>query len=90
MGTVNVKTESTEAVSSETQVLATAINDIVSGKPVVLRSSLALIERMLIQRALEYHRFDHSEAATMCGLSEARLRHRLRKYGLVGVMDGED
>lgn len=73
-----------ELVDEKTEVVK-MINNVLQGQEFVLDKSLDIIERGIIERALEKFGFNQSRAATFLGMTEQTLRYKLKRLGIVSV-----
>jgi DNA-binding NtrC family response regulator len=51
----------------------------------VLDKSLDIIEKGIIERALDKFGFNQSRAATFLGMTEQTLRYKLKRLGIVSL-----
>jgi DNA-binding NtrC family response regulator len=73
-----------ELVDEKTEVVK-MINNVLQGQEFILDKSLDLIEKGIIERALEKFGFNQSRAATFLGMTEQTLRYKLKRLGIVSV-----
>jgi DNA-binding NtrC family response regulator len=73
-----------ELVDEKTEVVK-MINNVLHGQEFILDKSLDLIEKGIIERALEKFGFNQSRAATFLGMTEQTLRYKLKRLGVVSV-----
>jgi len=62
--------------------VAKMINNILEGRGFSLGKSLDIIEKRIIERALERFGFNQSRAAAFLGLNEQTLRYKLKRLGI--------
>lgn len=58
------------------------INNVISGQEFVLDNSLDVIEKGIIERALERFGFNQSRAASFLGMTEQTLRYKLKRLAI--------
>jgi DNA-binding NtrC family response regulator len=73
-----------ELVDEKTEVVK-MINNVLQGREFMLDKSLDIIEKGIIERALEKFGFNQSRAATFLGMTEQTLRYKLKRLGIVSV-----
>ena len=73
-----------ELVDEKTEVVK-MIGNVLNGKEFILDKSLDLIEKGIIERALEKFGFNQSRAAMFLGMTEQTLRYKLKRLGVVKV-----
>jgi len=73
-----------ELVDEKTEVVK-MINNIVSGQEFVLDKSLDVIEKGIIERALERFGFNQSRAAQFLGMTEQTFRYKLKRLGIASA-----
>jgi DNA-binding NtrC family response regulator len=73
-----------ELVDEKTEVVK-MINNVLQGQEFILDKSLDLIEKGIIERALEKFGFNQSRAATFLGMTEQTLRYKLKRLGIVSL-----
>jgi DNA-binding NtrC family response regulator len=73
-----------ELVDEKTEVVKMIAN-IESGQDFVLDKSLDLIEKGIIERALNRFGFNQSRAANFLGMTEQTLRYKLKRLGIVSA-----
>ncbi len=71
-----------ELVDEKTEVVK-MINNIATGQDFVLDKSLDLIEKGIIERALQKFGFNQSKAAGFLGMTEQTLRYKLKRLSIV-------
>lgn len=71
-----------ELTDEKTEVVK-MINNILTGQEFEINKSLDIIERGIVERALERFGFNQSKAAQFLGMTEQTLRYRLKRLGLV-------
>jgi DNA-binding NtrC family response regulator len=71
-----------ELVDEKTEVVK-MINNIVAGQDFVLDKSLDVIEKGIIERALQRFGFNQSKAAGFLGMTEQTLRYKLKRLNIV-------
>ncbi len=71
-----------ELVDEKTEVVK-MINNIVTGQDFVLDKSLDVIEKGIIERALQKFGFNQSKAAGFLGMTEQTLRYKLKRLNIV-------
>jgi DNA-binding NtrC family response regulator len=70
-----------ELVDEKTEVVK-MINNVVAGKEFILDKSLDLIEKGIIERALNRFGFNQSRTANFLGMTEQTLRYKLKRLGI--------
>lgn len=70
-----------ELVDEKTEVVK-MINNVVSGREFILDKSLDLIEKGIIERALNRFGFNQSRTANFLGMTEQTLRYKLKRLGI--------
>jgi DNA-binding NtrC family response regulator len=70
-----------ELVDEKTEVVK-MINNVVAGQEFILDKSLDLIEKGIIERALNRFAFNQSRTANFLGMTEQTLRYKLRRLGI--------
>ncbi|HTX17979.1 MAG TPA: sigma 54-interacting transcriptional regulator [Bacteroidota bacterium] len=70
-----------ELVDEKTEVVK-MINNIIAGQEFILDRSLDMIERGIIERALDRFGLNQSKAAQFLGMTEQTLRYKLRRLGI--------
>lgn len=73
-----------ELVDEKTEV-AKMISNIVAGQEFVLDKSLDVIEKGIIERALERFGFNQSRAAAFLGMTEQTFRYKLKRLGIASA-----
>jgi DNA-binding NtrC family response regulator len=73
-----------ELVDEKTEVVK-MINNIVAGQEFVLDKSLDMIEKGIIERALERFGFNQSKAAQFLGMTEQTFRYKLKRLGIASA-----
>jgi two-component system response regulator PilR (NtrC family) len=73
-----------ELVDEKTEVVK-MINNIVAGQEFVLDKSLDVIEKGIIERALERFGFNQSKAAQFLGMTEQTFRYKLKRLGIASA-----
>ncbi len=73
-----------ELVDEKTEVVK-MINNIATGQDFVLDKSLDLIEKGIIERALQKFGFNQSKAAGFLGMTEQTLRYKLKRLSIVSA-----
>ena len=73
-----------ELIDEKTEVVK-MINNIVNGQEFILDRSLDMIEKGIIERALERFGLNQSKAAQFLGMTEQTLRYKLRRLGIASV-----
>jgi len=73
-----------ELLDEKTEVVK-MINNILQGQEFVLDKSLDIIEKGIIERALEKFGFNQSRAAMFLGMTEQTLRYKLKRLGIASV-----
>jgi DNA-binding NtrC family response regulator len=73
-----------ELVDEKTEVVK-MINNIATGQDFVLDKSLDLIEKGIIERALNKFGFNQSKAAGFLGMTEQTLRYKLKRLSIVSA-----
>ncbi|MDH3252652.1 MAG: sigma 54-interacting transcriptional regulator [Ignavibacteria bacterium] len=73
-----------ELVDEKTEVVK-MINNIMSGQEFVLDRSLDVIEKGIIERALERFGFNQSRAAQFLGMTEQTFRYKLKRLGIASA-----
>jgi DNA-binding NtrC family response regulator len=71
-----------ELVDEKTEVVK-MINNIVNGQDFVLDKSLDMIEKGIIERALNKFGFNQSKAAGFLGMTEQTLRYKLKRLNII-------
>ncbi len=71
-----------ELVDEKTEVVK-MINNIVTGQDFVLDKSLDVIEKGIIERALQKFGFNQSKAAIFLGMTEQTLRYKLKRLNII-------
>jgi DNA-binding NtrC family response regulator len=71
-----------ELTDEKTEVVK-MINNILTGQEFEINKSLDIIERGIVERALERFGFNQSKAAQFLGMTEQTLRYRLKRLGLI-------
>jgi DNA-binding NtrC family response regulator len=71
-----------ELTDEKTEVVK-MINNILTGQEFEINKSLDIIERGIVERALERFGFNQSKAAQFLGMTEQTLRYRLKRLGIV-------
>lgn len=71
-----------ELVDEKTEIVK-MIENIESGQDFVLDKSLDMIEKGIIERALQKFGFNQSKAAGFLGMTEQTLRYKLKRLGIV-------
>jgi DNA-binding NtrC family response regulator len=71
-----------ELTDEKTEVVR-MINNILTGQEFEINKSLDIIERGIVERALERFGFNQSKAAQFLGMTEQTLRYRLKRLGIV-------
>ncbi len=70
-----------ELTDEKTEVVK-MINNVISGQEFVLDNSLDVIEKGIIERALERFGFNQSRAALFLGMTEQTLRYKLKRLAI--------
>jgi DNA-binding NtrC family response regulator len=70
-----------ELVDEKTEVVK-MINNIMGGQEFILDKSLDVIEKGIIERALERFGFNQSKAAQFLGMTEQTFRYKLKRLGI--------
>jgi len=70
-----------ELTDEKTEVVK-MINNILTGQEFEINKSLDIIERGIVERALERFGYNQSKAAQFLGMTEQTLRYRLKRLGL--------
>jgi DNA-binding NtrC family response regulator len=73
-----------ELVDEKTEVVK-MINNIMAGQEFVLDRSLDVIEKGIIERALEKFGFNQSKAAQFLGMTEQTFRYKLKRLGIASA-----
>jgi DNA-binding NtrC family response regulator len=73
-----------DLVDEKTEVVK-MINNVLQGQEFILDKSLDIIEKGIIERALEKFGFNQSRAATFLGMTEQTLRYKLKRLGIASV-----
>jgi len=73
-----------ELVDEKTEVVK-MINNIVAGQDFILDKSLDVIEKGIIERALERFGFNQSKAALFLGMTEQTFRYKLKRLGIASA-----
>ncbi len=73
-----------ELVDEKTEVVK-MINNIVAGQEFILDKSLDVIEKGIIERALERFGFNQSKAALFLGMTEQTFRYKLKRLGIASA-----
>jgi DNA-binding NtrC family response regulator len=73
-----------ELIDEKTEVVK-MINNIINGQEFILDRSLDMIEKGIIERALERFGLNQSKAAQFLGMTEQTLRYKLRRLGIASV-----
>jgi DNA-binding NtrC family response regulator len=73
-----------ELVDEKTEVVK-MINNIMAGQEFVLDRSLDVIEKGIIERALERFGFNQSKAAQFLGMTEQTFRYKLKRLGIASA-----
>ena len=73
-----------ELVDEKTEV-AKMISNIIAGQEFVLDKSLDVIEKGIIERALERFGFNQSRAASFLGMTEQTFRYKLKRLGIASA-----
>ena len=73
-----------ELLDEKTEVVK-MINNVLQGQEFILDKSLDIIERGIIERALEKFGFNQSRAAMFLGMTEQTLRYKLKRLGVASV-----
>ena len=73
-----------ELVDEKTEVVK-MINNIMSGQEFVLDKSLDVIEKGIIERALDRFGFNQSKAAAFLGMTEQTFRYKLKRLGIASA-----
>jgi DNA-binding NtrC family response regulator len=73
-----------ELVDEKTEVVK-MINNIIAGQEFVLDRSLDVIEKGIIERALERFGFNQSRAAQFLGMTEQTFRYKLKRLGIASA-----
>ncbi len=71
-----------ELTDEKTEVVK-MINNILTGQEFEINKSLDIIERGIVERALERFGFNQSKAAQFLGMTEQTLRYRLKRLGII-------
>ena len=71
----------TELTDEKTEVVK-MINNVISGQEFVLDNSLDVIEKGIIERALDRFGFNQSRAASFLGMTEQTLRYKLKRLAI--------
>jgi DNA-binding NtrC family response regulator len=71
----------TELTDEKTEVVK-MINNVISGQEFVLDNSLDVIEKGIIERALDRYGFNQSRAASFLGMTEQTLRYKLKRLAI--------
>lgn len=70
-----------ELTDEKTEVVK-MINNVISGQEFILDNSLDVIEKGIIERALERFGFNQSRAASFLGMTEQTLRYKLKRLAI--------
>jgi DNA-binding NtrC family response regulator len=70
-----------ELTDEKTEVVK-MINNVISGQEFVLDNSLDVIEKGIIERALDRYGFNQSRAASFLGMTEQTLRYKLKRLAI--------
>jgi DNA-binding NtrC family response regulator len=70
-----------ELTDEKTEVVK-MINNVISGQEFVLDNSLDVIEKGIIERALDRFGFNQSRAASFLGMTEQTLRYKLKRLAI--------
>jgi DNA-binding NtrC family response regulator len=70
-----------ELTDEKTEVVK-MINNIITGQEFILDSSLDIIEKGIIERALDRFGFNQSRAASFLGMTEQTLRYKLKRLAI--------
>jgi DNA-binding NtrC family response regulator len=73
-----------ELVDEKTEVVK-MINNIMAGQEFILDRSLDVIERGIIERALDKFGFNQSKAAQFLGMTEQTFRYKLKRLGIASA-----
>lgn len=73
-----------ELVDEKTEVVK-MINNIMAGQEFVLDKSLDVIEKGIIERALDRFGFNQSKAAQFLGMTEQTFRYKLKRLGIASA-----
>jgi len=73
-----------ELVDEKTEVVK-MINNIVAGQEFILDKSLDMIEKGIIERALDRFGFNQSKAALFLGMTEQTFRYKLKRLGIASA-----
>ena len=73
-----------ELVDEKTEVVK-MINNIMAGQEFILDRSLDVIEKGIIERALEKFGFNQSKAAAFLGMTEQTFRYKLKRLGIASA-----
>ena len=73
-----------ELVDEKTEVVK-MINNIIAGQEFVLDKSLDMIEKGIIERALDRFGFNQSKAAQFLGMTEQTFRYKLKRLGIASA-----
>lgn len=73
-----------ELVDEKTEVVK-MINNIMAGQEFILDRSLDVIEKGIIERALERFGFNQSKAAQFLGMTEQTFRYKLKRLGIASA-----
>jgi DNA-binding NtrC family response regulator len=73
-----------ELVDEKTEVVK-MINNIVAGQEFVLDKSLDMIEKGIIERALDRFGFNQTKAAQFLGMTEQTFRYKLKRLGIASA-----
>jgi DNA-binding NtrC family response regulator len=73
-----------ELVDEKTEVVK-MINNIMAGQEFILDKSLDVIEKGIIERALERFGFNQSKAASFLGMTEQTFRYKLKRLGIASA-----
>ena len=73
-----------ELVDEKTEVVK-MINNIMAGQEFVLDKSLDVIEKGIIERALDKFGFNQSKAAQFLGMTEQTFRYKLKRLGIASA-----
>ncbi len=73
-----------ELVDEKTEVVK-MLNNIVEGQEFILDKSLDIIEKGVIERALEKFGFNQSRSAQFLGMTEQTMRYKLKRLGIASI-----
>lgn len=73
-----------ELVDEKTEVVK-MVNNIVAGQEFILDKSLDVIEKGIIERALDRFGFNQSKAAQFLGMTEQTFRYKLKRLGIASA-----